>query len=653
MVIYTLTDRVLLDEIIAAVRYQEINGEHYIDLTTTRELKRGDLVCVTSDIDGITREYVVWSVDEPHEQDLIARTYRCVWSLQGILSGVTSSTMPSNKTAEQALTSLLTDTDAFTIGEVEPTTTASASFWRMTAWEGLAVLVDTWGGEVDYTYSNGTRTINLRNKIGQEGAFMFYYGSSQIEKVTRTMTDGVNVCRVIPLGAASQTDTGGYGRKIDITSVNNNKPYLEDAEEAAKYTGAPNPYPTAYIENSEITDPAELKAWGQTVLQTITRPQPEYSVELVETYAPMADYVPSLGDTGTIIDRELGAELEARVYAMTVDELAGSVKATCSTSSVGFGALTELLQGSGLNATTGGTGTTSASVLLTTTQSPYTSHITAYDRNVYGHNTFWRPGGNLTIGAGEFADNMKSQDIEGCFSGTGENLHLGADGIVYLYSNANTIADRKCWLINANGNIAPGGKAQGVYQIDSSGVLYPAFYDNGSNFWIGAERTAARHHKGATYISSGHNGTNGNATAYISVPNAANDNATNYGIYHAGNKPSLTDLGGTLGVNHGGTGATSAAGARAALDIMTVDAGNATASSVPASGYLDVPVTFSKTFTSAPVVVACLYTTATTTNYADYIAVVANTTNTGATIRVINKGTTSYSPGVRWIAVGQ
>ena len=439
-------------DILGITRYQEINGEHYIDLTTTRELKRGDLVAVTSDIDGITREYVVWSVSEPHEQDLIARTYRCVWSLQGILSTVTSSAMPSNKTARQALTSLLADTDAIAIGTVEPTQTASASFWRMTAWEGLAILVDTWGGEVDYTYNNGTRTINLVNHIGRTGAFTFYYGSSEINKITRTMKDGANVCRVIPLGAAQETDSGGYGRKIDITSVNNNKAYLEDAQEAAKYANAPVRYPTAYIENSEITDPAELKAWAQTVLQTITRPQPEYAVELVETYAPIADYIPALGDEGTIIDTDLGAELTARVYAITVDELAGSVKAVCSTSGTGLGTLTKLLEGSGLNATTGGTGTTSSSLLMTTTKSPYTSGITAYDRSVYGHNTFWRPGGNLVIGAGEFADNMRTADVANCYSGTGENLHLGADGTVYLYSNANTIGGRKTWTLGTDGH---------------------------------------------------------------------------------------------------------------------------------------------------------------------------------------------------------
>lgn len=83
-----------------------------------------------------------------------------------------------------------------------------------------------------------------------------------------------------------------------------------------------------------------------------------------------------------------------------------------------------------------------------------------------------------------------------------------------------------------------------------------------------------------------------------------------------------------------------------------VDSGAASAASVPANGYKDVPVTFSEAFASAPVVTASLFTTSTSANYSDYSVVVANVTATGATLRVFNAGSTSYSPGVRWVAVG-
>lgn len=433
-------------DMLGLTRRQEVNGENYIDLTTTRELAKGDLVAVTSDVDGIAREYMVWSASEPHGQDLLARTYRCVWSLQGILSSVTCSAMPSNKTARQALTSLLADTQAFAIGTVEPSTVASASFWRMSAWEGLAELVKNWGGEVscDYDPERRTRTVNLLDQVGAGGAFSFYWGSSEIESIERKTADGPEVCRIIPLGAAAETDSGGYGRKIDITSVNGGLPYLEDAEKAAEMAGDPQPTATLYVENPDMTTPADLKAWGQRVLESYTRPEPTYDVRLVERYARSASYVPALGDRGIVYDDALGIALEARVLAITVDELAQSVKAEVSASA--------------------------------SLESPMLNLVS----------------GDKTLGG------VNSKGI------------VAASGFSVTKTSA------------------------GLMLTDRTGHLYPGAFDNGSNLWIGATGTAARHHTGTANISSGHNGTTGNPSIYISVPNAANDGATNYRAWHDG-----------------------------------------------------------------------------------------------------------------------
>lgn len=74
-----------------------------------------------------------------------------------------------------------------------------------------------------------------------------------------------------------------------------------------------------------------------------------------------------------------------------------------------------------------------------------------------------------------------------------------------------------------------------IYGVDSGGYTYGMIRDNGSNLWIGTERQAAHHHIGKTFISAGHDGSAGNPTIYVSVPNAANNDATNYAVYHEGN----------------------------------------------------------------------------------------------------------------------
>ena len=86
-------------------------------------------------------------------------------------------------------------------------------------------------------------------------------------------------------------------------------------------------------------------------------------------------------------------------------------------------------------------------------------------------------------------------------------------------------------------------KIKGIYGTDKNNYQYPYVRDNGTNLWIGAIATKATHHSGGTYISAGHDGTNGYATIYVCVPNADNTNGTNYRVYHTGYKPGKADVG--------------------------------------------------------------------------------------------------------------
>lgn len=93
------------------------------------------------------------------------------------------------------------------------------------------------------------------------------------------------------------------------------------------------------------------------------------------------------------------------------------------------------------------------------------------------------------------------------------------------------------------GNVYYSASGRGWYLKDSVSNNYPGVYDNGSNLWLGATATASTHHRGATYISAGFNGSSGNTTIYVCVPNTSNNNGTNYAVYHTGYKPSKSDVG--------------------------------------------------------------------------------------------------------------
>jgi len=113
------------------------------------------------------------------------------------------------------------------------------------------------------------------------------------------------------------------------------------------------------------------------------------------------------------------------------------------------------------------------------------------------------------------------------------NVYLGSDG------TRKRIGTDANWTTN----IHMESNGLGYWCVDNTGTEYPALTDNGTNLWIGANSSTERQHVGQTYISAGHNGTKGNATIYVAVPNADNTGASLYGVYHTNNKPTPAGIG--------------------------------------------------------------------------------------------------------------
>lgn len=78
-------------------------------------------------------------------------------------------------------------------------------------------------------------------------------------------------------------------------------------------------------------------------------------------------------------------------------------------------------------------------------------------------------------------------------------------------------------------------------------------------------------------------------------------------------------------------------------------------SSIPAGGYGDYSITFSKAYDTVPTVMVTLTTdsASTTGENAKIEPFVIDTTKNGATIRVMNSASIARTPSFNWIAVGK
>ena len=325
-------------DVFEAILREEINGEHSLEITTTRVLDKG-IRMLYQDGRSKWREFVVAGVDAEHASGNRAiGTYYCVWSVQQDLQGVTVSVMPgvqSPVSAGTALDALLSTTSRWTRGTVTQMTTGSASMYDRSAWEALSVLVDVWGGEIDATITIGTqsgvvgRAVDLYAAQGEQTAMRRFDFGADLMSVKRTLADDPLFCRISPRGKGEQTDAGGYGRKITIESVNDGKDWLEYAPmvDAAKLPDGNGgyEYPTLIVENSDCETPADLKAWGESVLAQYCTPKVTYEIDVLQAGAEGVDVTGvSLGDAVQVVDRKFGGDgirVQGRVRSITTDLL--------------------------------------------------------------------------------------------------------------------------------------------------------------------------------------------------------------------------------------------------------------------------------------------------------------------------------------------
>lgn len=341
VLIYTPADQpykeLAPDDVFGLVRVEEINRQHTLEITTT-EVLRKEMRVLTLDHTGKWHEWVVMGEDEEHSSGLKPiGTYFCVWSLQHDLALTKVESMPGVKSpvaAQIALDAALSGTRRWGTGTVTRMTTGGASMWYKSGWEALSILVDEWGGEIDATIRVGedgvvSRSVDLYDKMGNQTATRRFDWGQDMSSMRRRVADAPMAVRIIPRGKGEETDEGGYGRKVTIESVNDGIEWLQNDETAQLYRLPDGnggwEYPTVIVENGAIEDPAELKAWGLSVIGDYTEPKVTYESSVKQfAQAGMDVSGVSLGDATQCVDRgfsEEGIRITGRVIKMEVNEL--------------------------------------------------------------------------------------------------------------------------------------------------------------------------------------------------------------------------------------------------------------------------------------------------------------------------------------------
>lgn len=278
-----------LGYVYSAQRDRTTNGTDVLDISCKTQCDKGDRI-VFIDFAGNPREYIITDLEQTRE-DSLDFTYHCSNSITELALFFIEERRSRSENAQQMLTRVL-DGTRWHVGSVTTGGANNLSFYHVSAYQAILDICELWGLEwetqltisADGSHIKG-RSINLVPHVGSTSSRRFDFGKNLVG-LSRTVDSTNVITRLYPYGnSVQETDTsgeatGGYSRKIDISSVNGGKTYIEDTA-ATLVWGVPDAsgqvQPAMGMQEYDADDPATLLAMAQADLPNLTQPKVSYT----------------------------------------------------------------------------------------------------------------------------------------------------------------------------------------------------------------------------------------------------------------------------------------------------------------------------------------------------------------------------------------
>ena len=331
----------------AATHTDALDGTDELNITCAEDLVKGDRV-VWIDLQGVCHEHIVDTIDRVHDDGGAPETQAvCINSVNETWDDWLDDKRPSGSVSV-ALTSILADT-RWEVGTCDQGGTASRTFYHESAREGLAGIIETWGGELETLIVHDgasivSRRVGVRAKRGNQSSAKRFTWTKDLVSVKRSVASDNPKTRVYGYGKGVETEGGGYGRRLTFGDINGGKDYVEDADATAVW-GHPDgeggilPAVASYV-NEQCEDAAQLLQETKDYLEQVKEPKVTYTASVIDLYAFGRSWEGvGVGDDVAIIDKGFSAEgvrLHGRVSQIERDLLTGDATVT-------FGTLTDTM----------------------------------------------------------------------------------------------------------------------------------------------------------------------------------------------------------------------------------------------------------------------------------------------------------------------
>lgn len=331
----------------AATHTDALDGTDELGITCAEDLVKGDRI-VWIDLQGTCHEHIVDTIDRVHDDDGAPETQAvCINSVNETWDDWLDDKRPSGSVSV-ALASILADT-RWEVGTCDQGGSASRTFYHESVREGLAGIIETWGGELETLIVHDgagivSRRVGVRAKRGNQSSAKRFTWTKDLVSVKRSVASDNPKTRVYGYGKGVETESGGYGRRLTFGDINGGKDYVEDAD-ATTVWGHPDgeggilPAVASYV-NEQCEDAAQLLQETKDYLEQVKEPKVTYTASVIDLYAFGRSWEGvGVGDDVAIIDKGFSAEgvrLHGRVSQIERDLLTGDATVT-------FGTLTDTM----------------------------------------------------------------------------------------------------------------------------------------------------------------------------------------------------------------------------------------------------------------------------------------------------------------------
>lgn len=326
------------EELLSLTHTDELNGEDSVDIVTTFALKQGYRL-VWVDRLGKVHEHVCQDPKGLHAGGDTVYTDTAINSICETYGDYIEDKRPYGYGFLQALNVCLGPT-RWTAGTVDQTGTVDKglTFYHTSAREALQSILKCGGElETEITVSGGrvtSRRVGIRSHRGAKGGHRRFTYTKDLTSVSRTEHYGA-ITACYGYGKGTETDTGGYGRKLTFGDINNGKNYVEDAT-ALRLYGRPDgrggrAHVFGQYENSNCEDAATLLAETRAYLDSRKEPGMTYEADVVDLVQFGREWEGvAVGDDVQIVDTCFSPALrcEGRVTKLVTDELGGAMRVT-------------------------------------------------------------------------------------------------------------------------------------------------------------------------------------------------------------------------------------------------------------------------------------------------------------------------------------